>query len=283
MTNNSGKIDTQSAKAVSATATVTAIKAFSDNYIWSIGSKASNEIALVDPGDAEVCIEFIERNQLQLTNILITHHHSDHVGGINALVEYCRQHDWPLTVYGPATENIPHCKVKLSEGDQVCLKAPKLSLQVLDVPGHTAGHIAYIGASNSENYLFCGDTLFSGGCGRLFEGTAAQMSASLAKLAALPENTQVFCAHEYTRANLDFAVSVEPDNKDLIHYLHQVKDRRTQGLSTIPSSIGLELKINPFLRCHSPQIIDSARAFSPDEPPSQVATFSAIRALKDQF
>ena len=259
--------------------TITAIKAFSDNYIWSIGSKASNEIALVDPGDAGVCIEFIEKNQLRLSNILITHHHHDHVGGIKALVDYCRQQDWPLTVYGPARENIPHCDVKLAEGDEVALTSLGLSLKVLDIPGHTAGHIAYTDAQ----ILFCGDTLFSGGCGRLFEGSPAQMLASLQKLAALPEHTRVYCAHEYTSANLDFALTIEPDNRELTAYYERAQQLRAQDKATLPSSIAQEKQINPFLRCHEARVQEHVMSTAGQDETLTLATFTEVRKRKDNF
>ncbi|WP_281557298.1 hydroxyacylglutathione hydrolase [Thalassomonas sp. RHCl1] len=264
-------------------ATITGIKAFSDNYIWSIGSKASNEITLVDPGDAKVCIEFIEKNQLQLASILITHHHHDHVGGIKALVDYCRQKDWPLTVYGPAKENIPYCDVKLTQGEQISLNSQGLTLTVIDVPGHTSGHIAYVG----EHLVFCGDTLFSGGCGRLFEGSPAQMLASLEKLAALPGHTLVYCTHEYTSANLDFALTIEPDNQELIAYRQQVQALRTQDKATLPSTIAREKEINPFLRCHQAGIQKHVLADHPsntgDSRVLTLATFTEVRHRKDNF
>ncbi|WDD96791.1 hydroxyacylglutathione hydrolase [Thalassomonas actiniarum] len=263
--------------------TITGIKAFTDNYIWSIGSKASNEIALVDPGDAKVCIEFIEKNQLQLASILITHHHHDHVGGIKALVDYCRQKDWELTVYGPVKENIPHCNVKLAQDDQISLESLGLTLKIIDVPGHTSGHIAYVG----EHTLFCGDTLFSGGCGRLFEGSPAQMLNSLQKLAALPGHTLVYCTHEYTSANLDFALTIEPDNQALVAYREQVQALRAQDESSLPSTIAREKEINPFLRCHQTgvqkNILGSLSSNTGDNQALTLATFTEVRHRKDNF
>jgi hydroxyacylglutathione hydrolase len=258
---------------------VSMIKAFSDNYIWAISSNFSEKMALVDPGDADVCIDFIEQQQVQLSSILVTHHHPDHVGGISKLKAYCKKKQWPLTVYGPKSENIPHCDVALDESDTVELAELNLVFNIIDIPGHTSGHIAYL----SQDNLFCGDTLFSGGCGRLFEGTPKQMLASLEKLSALPERTHVYCAHEYTQANLNFALTVEPCNSELVFYYNQVLQLREQGIATIPSSILLEKKINPFMRCDKPSIMTSATEYSGDEVNDKLTAFSIIRAWKDNF
>jgi hydroxyacylglutathione hydrolase len=258
---------------------VSMIKAFSDNYIWAISSNLGHNMALVDPGDANVCIEFIEQQKLQLSSILITHHHADHVGGIKKLVDYCKSKQWPLTIYGPESENIPHCDVALSESTKVELTDLALEFDIIDLPGHTSGHIAYL----SQDNLFCGDTLFSGGCGRLFEGTPSEMLCSLEKLSALPERTQVYCAHEYTQANLNFALSVEPDNTELVDYYNQVLQKREQDIATIPTSIMLEKKINPFLRCNEPSLMTSAAEFSGDKVNDKLQTFTIIRSWKDNF
>ena len=258
---------------------VSMIKAFSDNYIWAISSNLANNMALVDPGDADVCIEFIEQQQMQLSTILITHHHADHVGGINKLVNYCQSKQWPLTIYGPESESIPHCDVALNASHIVKLVDLDFEFEIIDLPGHTSGHIAYL----SEDNLFCGDTLFSGGCGRLFEGTPSQMLNSLEKLSALPERTHVYCAHEYTQANLNFALTVEPCNSELVYYYNQVLQKREQGIATIPSSIMLEKKINPFLRCDKASLMTSASEFSGEEVNDKLQTFSIIRAWKDNF
>lgn len=258
---------------------VSMIKAFSDNYIWAISSNDSNKLAIVDPGDANVCIEFIEQQNLQLSNILITHHHADHVGGINKLVEYCKNKQWSLTVYGPENESIPHCDVTLNESQTVKLADLGFEFTVIDLPGHTSGHIAYL----SEDNLFCGDTLFSGGCGRLFEGTPEQMLSSLDKLSALPERTHVYCAHEYTQANLNFALTVEPCNAELVHYYNQVLQKRENGIATIPTSIMLEKKINPFLRSHEASLMASASEYSESVVKDKLQTFTIIRGWKDNF
>lgn len=263
---------------------VTAINAFNDNYIWAISSQATNNIALVDPGDAEVCLAHIKKHQAVLSAILITHHHKDHVGGIAQLLEYARSMAWPVTVYGPANENIAQIDVRLKEKDLVNLTDLNCQFTVLDLPGHTKGHIAY----HNEAILFCGDTLFSGGCGRVFEGTAKEMHTSLTKLASLPKDTLIYCAHEYTQANVTFALTVEPDNVELQRYAQQVHIKRQQNQATIPSTIGLEREINPFLRSHVNSIKLAANKYSElnasqltDEDDSN--TFSLIRSWKDNF
>ena len=255
------------------------IKAFSDNYIWAISSQNKPALAIVDPGDADVCIDYIEQNNKQLSAILITHHHSDHVGGINKLVQYCQDNAWPLTVYGPENESIPHCDIKLNEHSTFVLNNLALEFSVIELPGHTSGHIAYL----TQDSLFCGDTLFSGGCGRLFEGTAAQMLNSLEKLSSLPEKTHVYCAHEYTKANLDFALTVEPSNRELVYYYNQVLQKRTQNIATIPTSILQEKMINPFLRCHRESLMASASEFSGKSVTDPLSAFTIIRAWKDNF
>lgn len=270
-----------SIKADNSTINITGINAFSDNYIWAIANKG--KIALVDPGDANVCINFLEKSQNVLNTILITHHHADHTGGIKQLVSYCQKKQWPLTIYGPANENIPHCDIKLVENNVVNLAELDLNFTVIDLPGHTAGHIAYLTNDHKEPLLFCGDTLFSGGCGRLFEGTAKQMLASLTKLANLPDNTRVYCAHEYTQANLNFALAVEPTNSDLIAYNKQVTELRANHQSSIPTTIALEKQINPFLRSHEQSIQESAMAFDTSMQPNSLDAFTTIRRWKDQF
>ena len=258
---------------------VTAIKAFNDNYIWALANNNNEKIALVDPGDAAVCIEYIEANNLILSTILITHHHSDHVGGIEKLLEYAKTKSWSVAVYGPANERIAQLDVTLKENDIVTLAELNCQLNLLDLPGHTKGQIAYY----NNDMVFCGDTLFSGGCGRLFEGTPEQMHNSLTKLANLPKNTLIFCAHEYTQANLAFALALEPKNSDLHSYAEQVKLKRQQKQATIPSNIGLERKINPFLRCQESSIIHAERAYTNQKKSSDSEVFAAIRAWKDNF
>ncbi len=260
---------------------IQAINAFNDNYIWAITNKEM--VTLVDPGDADVCIKFIEAENLILNAILITHHHADHTGGIEALVEYCQQKQWSLSVYGPANENIPRCDVQLKENDTVTLSVFDISFNIIDLPGHTAGHIAYFADNDTTPILFCGDTLFSAGCGRIFEGTPIQMFTSLSKLMNLPEQTHVYCTHEYTQANIAFALTVDPTNEALINYDVKVNELRANGHATIPSTIKQEKQINPFLRCHEQNIQISAQKFSPDTTISTLDTFTTIRRWKDQF
>jgi hydroxyacylglutathione hydrolase len=257
---------------------ITAIKAFSDNYIWAINTN-DNKLALVDPGDATPCIEFIEQNKLELTSILITHHHPDHVGGIKELLNYSQNKNWQVTVYGPENDPIPYCDIKVKENELITIDSLGLSFNVIDLCGHTLGHIAYL----CDDALFCGDTLFSGGCGRIFEGTPEQMFTSLNKLSKLPARTRVYCAHEYTLANLSFALTVDPHNSELIHYYNQTNKRRAQGLATIPTSILVENKINPFLRCSQPEIQKSAANINGSLSLTALETFTIIRKLKDDF
>jgi hydroxyacylglutathione hydrolase len=254
---------------------VTPIRAFSDNYIWLIhANDGSRRVAAVDPGDATPVIEYLEREGLVLATILITHHHGDHVGGVSRLVKA-----FDVPVFGPADESIPCRTTALSGGDQVALDQLGLNFNVVDVPGHTAGHIAYFG----HGALFCGDTLFSGGCGRLFEGTPKQMSRSLDALAALPPETKVYCTHEYTLSNLHFAVAVEPGNTALAEYVKDAKASRAEGNPTLPSTLSLEARINPFLRCDQKTVHQAAEQYSGRILQDRVDVFTVVRAWKDEF
>jgi hydroxyacylglutathione hydrolase len=250
------------------------VPAFADNYIWLIRGKSPDGVAIVDPGDAEPVLVALENQRLKPVAILCTHHHGDHVGGVEDILRH-----YPVPVYGPARERIPAVSHRLQEGDRV--KLPELGLEfgVLDVPGHTAGHIAYYGAG----MVFCGDTLFSAGCGRLFEGTAGQMHASLAKFSALPEETEVYCGHEYTEANLRFALAVEPDNAEAHAYRDRARAQRTKNLPTLPSTIGLERRVNPFLRTGVATVRQSAEKQSGAALGSEVEVFAAVRRWKDGY
>jgi len=250
------------------------LPAFNDNYIWMLHDGA--RALVVDPGEAHVVFEAIKRLGLQLEAILVTHHHNDHTGGVAELREATG-----AQVFGPLLESVPEPLTRLKEGDTVHLLG--LKLQVLDVPGHTSGHITFYAEPVDETpLLFCGDTLFSAGSGRLFEGTPAQMLVSLGKLAALPANTRVCCAHEYTASGLVFARAVEPDNQALITYQVKVKAMREQNVPTLPSSIGLENAVNPFLRTHLLGVIRAVQQFdaSAQDP---VSVFAALRTWKNQF
>lgn len=251
------------------------LPAFQDNYLWLLhdGQRA----LVVDPGDAAPVADFLERSGLQLEAILVTHHHPDHTGGVDRL-----RAATGAQVYGPATEKIPGPLRQLAEGDEIT--ALGLRFSVLDVPGHTAGHIAYYCEDvDGTPLVFCGDTLFSGGCGRLFEGTPQQMLQSLAKLAALPGSTRVCCTHEYTLANLKFARAVEPDNDDLRQYQQRCEALRAGGLPTLPSSIDQEKRINPFLRTELPAVARAAQSHDGTDPSDPVAVFAAIRQWKNEF
>lgn len=251
---------------------ISPISAFKDNYIWVIHNHS--HAAVIDPGDAEVVIAFLQRHQLTLTSILITHHHHDHTGGNAALVKL-----FNVPVYGPAHESIPYLSQAVQEGNTISLKEFALDLQVLDVPGHTAGHIAYYTGS----MVFCGDTLFGCGCGRLFEGTPAQMLASLTKLSQLPATTRIYCAHEYTLNNIAFALSIEPDNPALLARAKTDHERIKHGQPTLPSNITLELATNPFLRCHLPDLRRYAEQTAAKPVDTVVEVFGLLRSLKDEF
>ena len=231
---------------------------------------------IVDPGDAAPVFQALETLGLQLRGILVTHHHPDHTGGVAQLHAATA-----APVYGPARESVPEPLRRLIQDDTVDVLGNPFV--VMDVPGHTAGHIAYYCASfEGLPLLFCGDTLFSGGCGRLFEGTAAQMQASLASLAALPGNTRVCCTHEYTLSNLRFAREVEPDNAVLAAYQIHCQSLRAQGLPTLPSNIALERDINPFLRVSQPSVAASALRFDAQQV-GQHGVFATLRTWKNQF
>jgi len=258
--------------------TILPLPAFSDNYIWAI--VRGNNAVVVDPGEAGPVLDLIAQRGLQLRAILLTHHHGDHVGGVLELLRHA-----PATVYGPANERLPHCDVRLVEGDRVALPEVGLTLSVLDVPGHTAGHIAYFGRLQDQEkpVLFCGDTLFAGGCGRLFEGSPAQMHASLAKFISLPADTQVCCAHEYTLSNLRWAMAVEPANHTLQQWYQRAQQLREHNCPTVPTTMALELDTNPFLRTSQAAVIQAARQQSGQALDTPVATFAALREWKNDF
>jgi hydroxyacylglutathione hydrolase len=253
---------------------LTALPAFSDNYIWMIHD--GQQAVVVDPGDAAPVVAALDAQGLELAAILVTHHHADHVGGVDALRQRLRG-----PVYGPAHETIPKPFVPLVDGEQISVLG--LDFQVLDVPGHTAGHIAYsqLGVAAAP-ILFCGDTLFSAGCGRLFEGTPAQMVQSLARLNALPSDARVCCTHEYTLSNLRFAAAVEPANGDIAAVTEACQRQRAAGQPTLPSTLARERTINPFLRCSVPAVVASALAQGARSNDG-VEVFAALREWKNRY
>jgi len=238
--------------------------------------RSGSDVVVVDPGDDEPVRRALDAGGLVLRGILVTHHHPDHVGGIDALRARLQGPVW-----GPASERIPGPFTPVRDGDSFAVLDTRVS--VIEVPGHTAGHVAYVaGADSASPALFCGDTLFSGGCGRLFEGTAAQMQHSLGKLASLPGSTRVYCAHEYTLGNLRFALAVEPGNEHVRRALQRCEQLRADGKSTLPSSVDEERRINPFLRCTERDVIATAlRQGAADDSP--LAVFAALRQWKNSF
>jgi hydroxyacylglutathione hydrolase len=251
------------------------VPAFSDNYVWLLhdGERA----LVVDPGEARGVLQTLTRLRLRLDTILITHHHADHVGGVAELREASG-----ARVIGPAFETMPEPLQRVSGGESV--DALGLRFEVIDVPGHTSGHIAYFTPQlDGRPLLFCGDTLFSGGCGRLFEGTPAQMHQSLSRLAALPGNTRVCCTHEYTLSNLRFAQAVEPDNAELAAYVKHCQTLRAEDKPTLPSEIALERRINPFLRTAEPDVVAAAQRHVPGLSGDPVSVLAALREWKNVF
>lgn len=249
------------------------VRAFQDNYIWLIQDASGRFAAIVDPGDARPVIDTLQERNITPTALVITHHHGDHVGGVRQLLAKYPQ----LPVFGPAGERIPGITQRLAEGDVITVPGINVELRVLDVPGHTAGHIAYYG----EGALFCGDTVFSVGCGRLFEGTAEQMHNSLSKIVKLPGDTLVYCAHEYTLDNIAFAKWVEPDNPDLLQREQEAKTLRAQDIPTVPSSLAVERRTNPFLRFDEPTVIAAASQFAGRTLQSGAEVFGTVRYWKD--
>lgn len=260
------------------------LKAFSDNYIWVIFSPDESKVAVVDPGDSRPVIEFLEENDLILDSILVTHYHNDHIGGVQELKNRYHCH-----VYASRHDQLSFTDTELDEGDTISLFDNSYQFSILHLPGHTMGHIGYFCQNlsahdlNGQSLVFCGDTLFRAGCGRMFEGTPDIFHHSLQKLAQLPPNTLVYCTHEYTLANIAFAKMVEPDNPDLLELEQNCQKLREQDLETLPSTIDSELKTNPFLRCTESTVIQSAERAQNKSLSDPVETFATIRQLKDNF
>jgi hydroxyacylglutathione hydrolase len=253
--------------------TVLSISAFSDNYIWLLCDDQQRYAAIIDPGDASPVLKILEKKKIEPIAILITHHHSDHIGGIAQLVEKYPQ----LPVYGPKNERIPTLTHKVEQGDIIDLQPIDQPLNVLDTSGHTAGHISYY----AQGMLFCGDTLFAAGCGRVFGGSMETLHHTLEKIAKLPPETKIYCAHEYTLDNIGFAKWVEADNKALLEREISCWKLIDNDQSTIPSLLSDELKTNPFLRCNKPTVIQQAEKFAGKTLHNSTEVFSAIRQWKD--
>lgn len=260
---------------------ITPIPAFTDNYLWLL--QRGGQAVVVDPGDAAPVERALRERGLTLAAILVTHHHPDHIGGLPALT---RGHP-AVPVYGPAAEKIPGLTHPLRDGDRVRLDALDVELAVWEVPGHTLGHIAYVAPGPSTGrgtgFVLCGDTLFSAGCGRLFEGTADQLFGSLARLAALPAATRVYCTHEYTLANLAFASAVEPGRRELADAIARVRALRERNEPSLPSTIGHERAINPFLRTREPAVAAAAARHAGRALAGESEVFAALRRWKDGF
>lgn len=254
--------------------TIQAVPAFNDNYIWFITKQDSKDLLIVDPGDAKPVIEAIEQQQLNPVAVLITHHHHDHTAGIRELLN-----NYDIPVYGPKSEAIPYLTHPLAACEDLIINTRFPAISVLDVPGHTRGHIAFL----IDDNLFCGDTLFGAGCGRLLGGTAQQLHASLQLIATLPKQTNIFCAHEYTQANLRFASIVEPNNTQIKQRILNTNILLKNNKPSLPSLLADELLTNPFLRCQQPEVIESAQQFSDRHLHDSLAVFTVLRQWKDQF
>lgn len=250
------------------------VAAFTDNYIWLIESMGTGRVMIVDPGDAEPVVKVLQQNKWTVAAILITHHHADHTGAINKLLQH-----YDCAVYGPAEEDIGGVTHPVAAASSISLDADFPDFTIVDTPGHTPGHISYL----VEGCLFCGDTLFAAGCGRLLGGTASQLHDSLTQLASLPATTRIFCAHEYTLNNLKFALAVEPTNIDIQQRIKDTEKLRAAHLPSLPSTMAIELLTNPFLRCEQPTVIAAAEKQNGQRLTSPLAVFTTLRKWKDQF
>ncbi|MCG7900955.1 MAG: hydroxyacylglutathione hydrolase [Candidatus Thiodiazotropha lotti] len=253
---------------------ITPIKAFDDNYIWALRNPGASTAVAVDPGDETPLLDWLQENSLTLSAVLLTHHHYDHVGGVPELREAFPD----LKVFGPAGESIKGVTEPLHEGDRPLIPGLDADFQVLELPGHTAGHIAYLG----EQALFCGDTLFAAGCGRVFDGTMTQLANSLQRIAQLPAETKIYCAHEYTLDNLGFARWVEPESEAVMQRIDSEQAKRQNGEPTLPSTLQLELATNPFLRTQVPSIVTAAEKVAGKTLTDHAEIFMVIRQWKDR-
>jgi len=263
---------------------VTAIHAFSDNYIWCIINEQGKKAVVIDPGCSKSVLNFLDEQKLELAGILITHHHPDHIGGVAELKLKTKARVYGFKNAGPINSKLTFIDQEYIDGNTFFILDTKF--QVLEVPGHTLDHIAFYSEwsqTHTTPWLFCGDTLFSGGCGRLFEGSASQMHHSLSKLASLPIECEIYCAHEYTLNNLEFATSLMPNNIALQSYSAECKVKRANEKITLPSSIGRELEINPFLRTHDPELIQSLDIENGSLPINPELVFAATRKAKDRY
>lgn len=253
------------------------VRAFKDNYLWVFHNPGQREAVVVDPGDAAPVQAYLANAGLKLTAILVTHHHADHIGGVSEL-----QQHWQVPVYGPHSSRIPQVTHSLRDGDEIALLGTRF--RILEVPGHTLEHIAYF-AEKAEGspLVFCGDTLFAAGCGRMFEGTPPMMYASLQKLAHLPANTRVYCTHEYTLSNLNFAKAVLGESSALQARCTTEQRKRDQDHPTLPSTMALELQTNPFLRCEDPVVLQALSQKQGLQEQDPATVFGALRRWKDQF
>jgi hydroxyacylglutathione hydrolase len=250
------------------------IPALNDNYIWAISAPNNNHVVIVDPGEAEPVIEYLHKQHLKLNAILLTHHHMDHIGGVEELLAFSK-----VPVYGPQSQDIPLVSDYAVEGNNINLPAIDLQLKVMAVPAHTLDHVVYY----NDTVVFTGDTLFTGGCGRIFEGTVEQMLRALRRITALNPKTLVYCAHEYTINNLRFAAEVEPNNQDLLFRLARSVELRKINKPTVPSTIEEELATNPFLRTHVHEIIAAVEEHFAEKFPDQIELFAALRNWKNNF
>lgn len=250
------------------------VRAFKDNYIWLLLNTDLNQCVAIDPGDPYPLLDFLDENHVELESIWITHHHSDHTGGIDIL-----KNTFCIPVYGPKNELIYGVDIKLDENDILRPSFTNTNFKILNIPGHTKGHIAIYSSMD----LFCGDTLFSAGCGRLFEGTAEQMYRSLQKIASLPDETFVFCAHEYTLNNLIFAKIVEPSNREIPIAIEEIKNKTGRNEPSLPTTIDKEKKINPFLRCHIKEIKINVETHFNKKLKNEIDVFHHLRMRKDNF